>query len=93
VDRGRVVVRRRFGERVTDVLEVRGLTLRTHADSDGDDWFTLDGQAGGEDAKRKTLVSVVHDPSEAQAVGAWLAERTGIPLDDALTRAFSGRWA
>lgn len=95
---GSVTVRRRFRSSVRDVMEARRLELSMRSDSDGDEWFELEALSSevaaptlaryGQKARkrRRTIVSIIHDPTVPQRLGAWMAQAANVPLTDGTTR-------
>lgn len=93
---GRLTLRKRYGGRVRDVFEGRRLLLDTSTDSDGDVWYELDALAEGvaltppsaiewHAARRKgrrTVVRVMNDAPAVHNLAAWLAQETGMELED-----------
>jgi hypothetical protein len=87
------VLRRRFGDRVSDVFEARRLALEVHSDGDGDAWYSLDALAEGvaeplgraSGRSRRRIVSVRFDPTVPRRLGRWLASRAGVSLEDRST--------
>jgi hypothetical protein len=82
VEPGAVVLQRRVGDRVTERFRATQLALTQREDSDGDDWFALEARSGG---ARRRIVHRMNDDSVPRRLGLWLAERTGIPLEDRTT--------
>jgi hypothetical protein len=94
---GFVTFRRRFRSTVRDLFETRRLELTVRSDSDGDEWYGLDGLSSDAPApapsgyarwtskERRTIVSVLHDPIVPRRLGAWMARAATLPLTDATT--------
>ena len=93
IDPGCLRLRRRSAGGVRELFEGRGLELIRSSDSDGDRWYTLNAVAAGapppaatfrfsDRRTRRTIVRAMDDPTEPQQVGAWLAARSGLRLDD-----------
>jgi hypothetical protein len=97
---GRLTLRRRFGSSLEDEFEAERLEITVHRDSDGDEWFALEGVTGTvppvdhskpmEAARqarkhRRQIASVIHDPTVPMRLGAWLSRAAGIPLEDRTT--------
>jgi len=81
----RALVRRRWRGKVRDLFVADQLELRLSTDSDGDVWYKLEGiNSGAFDPyprrfkDRRTLSSAMNDPFEPEALGRWLAARTGM---------------
>jgi hypothetical protein len=98
LDPGRLRLRRRSGRRVKDLFEGDSLELVETSDSDGDSWFALNAVAAGapppsspprlsDRRYRRKIVHVMDDPTIPRRLGAWLAGRAGIRLDDRSTAA------
>jgi hypothetical protein len=90
-----LVLRRRWGRRVRKLFEARALELTVSSDSDNDDWYELEaiasehaGTQSTRDSKkgRRKIDRAMHDPTEMQQLGRWLANRTGLPFTDRSTR-------
>jgi hypothetical protein len=90
-----LVLRRRWGRRVRELFEARALELTVSSDSDNDDWYELEAIASDQvgvhstrDSKkgRRKIDRAMHDPTEMQQLGRWLANRTGLPFTDRSTR-------
>lgn len=94
----RMVLQHRFGSTVREWFEARGLQLSRSVDSDGDHWYDLmatdlhpagalaGGTAGGggKVPSSHSLLRRIHDPSEPQQLGRWLARRCALPFDDGI---------
>jgi hypothetical protein len=90
-----LVLRRRYGRRVRELLEARALELTVSSDSDNDDWYVLEAiesdqsgmpSVGSSKKNRRKIDRAMHDPTEMQQLGRWLANRTGLPFTDRSTR-------
>lgn len=87
---GRITLRRRFGDEARDVFAAQRLELTTRSDSDGDDWFTLEGIAaddafveiGRKAPQRRTITKVMNDPIVPRRLGEWLAQRADVKFED-----------
>lgn len=89
---GRITLRRRSGPRLRDLFVGRSLELSVSRDSDGDEWYALDaldvetrGEAPagrGPSKSRHRITQSIHDPSTPRHLGAWLAQRAGVPFRD-----------
>jgi hypothetical protein len=76
---GTIEFRCRFGSRRwAETWRPDRLRVDRHADSDGDEWFALMVIQG---ARRRLILSTTNQPAPVLAVGRWLAERTGAPLE------------
>jgi hypothetical protein len=93
---GSITRRRRYRSRVHDRFEGVRLELTRQSDSDGDDWFRLVAVAAdapevppstGWGTGRKTIVSVLRDPTVPRRLGHWLSRRARIPFEDRTTKA------
>jgi hypothetical protein len=93
IEAGSLVLQRRFGNRVTERFRAARLALTWHEDSDGDDWYELEARSADAApepalfapfgrAQRRRIVRRMNDDATPRRLGLWLAERTGIPLDD-----------
>ena len=93
---GRLRLRRRSSRWMKDLFEGSSLELVETSDSDGDRWFTLYAVAAGApqletaplpwDRKhRRKLEHVMDDSSAPRRLGAWLARRAGLRLEDRTT--------
>jgi hypothetical protein len=83
----RAYVRRRWRGKVRDLFVADKLELRLSTDSDGDVWYRLEAINSGafdphprRSKDRRTLSSAMNDPFEPEALGRWLAARTGMPF-------------
>ncbi len=96
IDSGCLRLRRRSDSGVRDLFEGVSLELVRTSDSDGDPWFTLNVLAAGAPPHqdpprlsnvrmRRKLAHEMDDPTMPSRLGAWLAARSGIPLDDRTT--------
>jgi len=95
IESGRLVLQRRFRDRVTERFHATRLALTESADSDGDDWFELlalrEGATAaifptrGDRRNRRRIVRRMNDDAVPRRLGLWLATRAGIPLDDHTT--------
>ena len=97
---GRILLRRRFGPRLRDVFEARSLELVVFSDGDGDTWYGLEALAAAEPEpvapwtrrrgatrSRRPIAHSIRDPVVPRRLGAWLAQRAGLPLRDRTTEA------
>jgi len=93
IERGRLVLQRRFRGEVTALAEAAALELVESTDSDGDRWYRLNAIVAAthnyalrERAKPAgrllKITHAIHDPTEPRGIGLWLANRAGIPFDD-----------
>jgi hypothetical protein len=93
IDPGRLRLRRRAAGWVKDLFEGNALELVETSDSDGDAWYTLCAAAAGagppqspprlsERRVRRRIAHEMDDPTVPRQLGAWLARRAGIPLQD-----------
>ena len=95
---GQLVLRRRWGAQVTEVFTARSLELNTHSDSDSGPWWVLEALADPPAAPsgpvRITIRTLSHcrrieattaGPTVPRQLGAWLAQRTELPLVDQTT--------
>jgi hypothetical protein len=81
---GRMILRRRFGSKASDVFVATRLRLiTTHDSSDNQAWFTLDAisDAGGNWRKRRTITSRA-DPTVPRGLGMYLARAGGVPFEE-----------
>lgn len=80
----RLRLQNRFGSTVHQVFDASSLEITETTDSDGDRRYGLDALAPTDlsIAKRRTLLTSLHDPTEPRQLGAWLARATGLPLVD-----------
>jgi len=83
---GRLILRRRRGEQLTELAGFVRLELTESADSDGDLWYEL--TAVRAPAEREIplrlsrLMRRIHDPDQPRLLGQWISRRAEIPLDD-----------
>lgn len=93
IDPGRLSLRRRSAGGARELFEGRSLEFVDTTDSDGDRWYTLYAVAPGappaqvpmrlSDLRlRRKLAREMDDPSEPRRLGAWIARRSGLNLDD-----------
>ena len=93
IDPGRLSLRRRSAGGARELFEGRSLEFVDTTDSDGDRWYTLYAVAPGappaqvpmrlSDLRlRRKLAREMDDPSEPRRLGAWIARRSGLRLDD-----------
>jgi len=87
VERGRIVLQRRFGDGVTERFVATALELTLTTDSDGDQWFTLNavGAPAGDTSRppaARSILKVMNDASAPRSLGGWLAARSEIPFTD-----------
>ena len=88
----------RFRGQVRTVFEGVSLELGVSADSDNDDWHELDVFAtpppecglATKGRRRKTIAKTLRDPTVPRRLGEWLAQRSGLPLNDRTTAAAIG---
>jgi len=94
LESGRLTLRRRGPRGADDLFEGIALEMTESADSDGDLWHTLDAvgappvdsRPAATDRKvRKTIVRAMDDPVTPRRLGAWIAERAGMRLEDRAT--------
>lgn len=91
---GSLRMQRRIRGRAQPRFEAAALRLEEHSDSDGDLWYKLVALDAGaspslpiREARRHEcgVMSAVGDPTDVHNLGRWLAERCGLPLEDATT--------
>jgi len=93
IDPGRLVLRRRSARGVRELFEARSLEFVATTDSDDDRWYTLYAVAPGAPPTqvppriadlrlRRKIARAMDDPSEPRRLGAWIAQRSGLRLDD-----------
>lgn len=91
---GRLRLQRRVRGRAQPRFEASALRLEEHTDSDGDLWYKLVALDAGaspllpiREARRheRGVMSAAGDPTDVDNLGRWLAERCGLPLEDATT--------
>jgi hypothetical protein len=91
---GRLRLQRRVRGRAQPRFEASALRLEEHSDSDGDLWYKLVALDAGaspllpiREARRHEcgVMSVAGDPTDVDNLGRWLAQRCGLPLEDATT--------
>jgi hypothetical protein len=93
IDPGRLSLRRRSARGARDLFEGHSLEFIETSDSDGDRWYTLYAVAAGappaqvppriSDLRlRRKISRSMDDPSEPRRLGAWIARRTGMRLED-----------
>jgi len=93
---GRLRLRRRSARRVKEIFEGTSLELIETSDSDGDAWFTLHAVAADapqpwdpsrlpKRRHRRRLAHVMDDASTPRRLGAWLARKTTVRLEDLTT--------
>jgi len=98
IGHGRITLRKRFGSTVRDVFEGRHLQLETSTDSDGDSSLILyalaDAAASASPAavrwrsgppKHSRIIAQSADDGSVRQLAAWLAQATGLELDDRTT--------
>lgn len=98
---GRIVLQRRYGGSVRELFEATRLELTISSDSDGDQWFELEGVAPTAEAPaaetgawatavaerrhRRRIHHVMSDGTNPRQLGQWLSRRADLPFAD-LTR-------
>ena len=97
---GRITLRRRFGSTLHDEFQADRLEIVVTRDSDGDEWFALEGVTGSVESvnpvnpmeaarharkTRRRIASALHDGTVPVRLGAWLSRASGVPLDDRTT--------
>ena len=93
IDPGRLSLRRRSAGGARDLFDGGSLEFLSTSDSDGDRWYTLYAVAPGapptqvpprlSDLRlRKKIAREMDDPNEPRRLGAWIARRSGLHLDD-----------
>jgi hypothetical protein len=95
---GRVTLRKRYGGSLKDVFEARRLLLDMDTDSDGDTWYGLYGVTDTAPARttvvhwrtsqpknRRQIARVMNDSTQVRALATWLAQASGLELDDHTT--------
>lgn len=85
---GTLTLRRRTRAVARDLFDAASLELVETSDSDGDPWFTLKAvaRATNQEPRRRRIASAMDDPSVPRRLGAWLAAKTRLPLDDQVGR-------
>ena len=96
---GRLTLRRRFGASVRDVLEALRLELVVTSDSDGDEWYALEGVSDpaaapapvvafgsrGISKNRRRIANALRDPVVPRQLGLYLARAANVPFEDRTT--------
>jgi len=94
LDKGRLVLQRRFGGNRTQRFEAVALELIEDNSGDGGPSYLLNAVAPGAPAwtcsqstskQRRTIHSQTDDPTEPRNLGAWLSQRCQIPFVDLAT--------
>ena len=92
VEKGRIVQQRRFRSRVRPKFTGTSIHVSESHDSDGDAWYLLEIAApdpthdpnGSGRLRRKKIISRLHDATEPRRLAAWLAMKSGLPIDDSI---------
>ena len=93
IDPGRLSLRRRAPGGAAELFEAQSLEFVETTDSDGDRWYTLYAVAPGAPPAhfpprfadlrlRRRISREMDDPSEPRRLGAWIARRSGLRLED-----------
>jgi len=93
IDPGRLSLRRRSARGARGLFEAQSLEFVQTTDSDGDRWYTLYAVAPGapptqvpprlSDLRlRRRVAREMDDPATPRRLGAWIARRSGLRLDD-----------
>jgi len=94
LDKGRLVLQRRFGHNRTSRFEATSLELVEDNSGDGGPTYSLMAVAAGAPARsgthnaqkhRRTIHSQSDDPTEPRNFGLWLSERSQLPFADLTT--------
>ena len=82
---GTITCQRRLGRKLRTLFQIDRLELTQSTDSDGDVWYRLEGVSSApfdpQRPRRRTrrrLVQAMNDPFEPNALGEWLAARSGV---------------
>jgi hypothetical protein len=93
IEPGKLVLQRRSGADVTELISAHALELTESSDSDGDRWYelraielapppyNLRGRIG-KDRERLRIDRAIHDPTEPRGLGLWLSQRASVPFHD-----------
>ena len=93
IEPGKLVLQRRFGADVTELMAARALELVESSDSDGDRWYELRAielapppynprDRTGKVREHLQIDRAIHDPTEPRCLGLWLSQRASVPFHD-----------
>jgi hypothetical protein len=82
-----ITCQRRLGRKLYELFQIDRLELTLSTDSDGDVWYRLDGVSSApvdplrsRRRTRRRIAQAMNDPFEPNALGEWLAVRSGVPF-------------
>jgi hypothetical protein len=94
LDKGRLILQRRFGQNRTERFEAVALELVEDNSGENGASYVLTAVAAGAPPRtgsqttskqRRTIHSQTENPTEPRNLGLWLSERCGLPLADLTT--------
>ena len=93
IGRNQLIYQRRYRDKVSRQIVVRGLELEESTDSDSDCWYELSGvnlshsdyapfKKQKKLPKKISIDRTIHDPTTGRNLGLWLSRESGVPFAD-----------